>query len=199
MSNNSYEEYEDLMETVGEYKDADIKAKEMVKKAFSIASIAHRGQYRDEGTQYIDHPLRVASRFKNDDTLKTIALLHDVIEDSDYSYEDIKDMFGEFIAQKVILLTKDKTKKEFSMDSYMENIIQDFYALKVKLADRIDNINSLKFCLDQVKIEKYIKETYKYFIENEDIKNHSSIDIRDMYNELLNAMQNVLYLKNLEY
>lgn len=198
MSNNSYEEYEDLMETVGEYKDADIKAKEMVKKAFSIALIAHKDQFRDEGTPYIDHPLRVASRFKNDDTLKTIALLHDVIEDSDYSYEDIKDMFGEFIAQKVVLLTKDKTKKEFSIDSYMENIIQDFYALKVKLADRIDNISSLKFCLDQVKIEKYIKETYKYFIENEDIKNHSSIDIIDMYNELLTTVKNIIYLKKLE-
>lgn len=198
MSNNSYEEYEDLMETVGEYKDADIKPKEMVKKAFSIALIAHKDQFRDEGTPYIDHPLRVASRFKNDDTLKTIALLHDVIEDSDYSYEDIKDMFGEFIAQKVVLLTKDKTKKEFSIDSYMENIIQDFYALKVKLADRIDNISSLKFCLDQVKIEKYIKETYKYFIENEDIKNHSSIDIIDMYNELLTTVKNIIYLKKLE-
>ncbi|WP_347353275.1 HD domain-containing protein [Acetoanaerobium noterae] len=185
-----YEDYEDLMETAGEYFDEEQKAKELVKKAFGIASIAHRGQFRDEGSPYLNHPIRVASRFKNDDTLKVIALLHDVIEDSDYSYLDIKELFGEFIAKKVLVLTKDKSKSDFSIDSYMKEIVEDYYALKVKLADRIDNIKSLYLCPDSEKIKKYIKETYMYFIDNEEIKNYNALDVKDLYSELLAEVKN---------
>ena len=76
------DDYSEIMETVGEFIDAELKSKEMVEKALKIASIAHMHQLRDEGTPYIEHPVRVASRFKTDDILQVISLLHDVLEDS---------------------------------------------------------------------------------------------------------------------
>src|SRR5712692_6475111 len=82
-----------------------------VHRAYEVAQVAHSGQTRDEGTPYIVHPIRVAVSLVDELNLyspKLIcsALLHDVIEDSDITRDDVTEMFGEQIAEIVWLLTK---------------------------------------------------------------------------------------------
>lgn len=173
--------YIDIMESVGEYIDQRKENARLVERASEIATLAHEGQYRDEGTPYIDHVMRVSERFKNNDSVKIIALLHDVLEDSDYTYEDLEKEFGSFLIDKVQLLTK---SKGYDMNIYMDNIADDLYCLKVKLSDRIDNIKSLPNCPDSNKQRKYISETHRYFLENEKIKNCNSKTVQKLLDEL---------------
>ena len=182
------DDYSEIMETVGEFIDAELKSKEMVEKALKIASTAHMYQLRDEGTPYIEHPVRVASRFKTDDILQVIALLHDVLEDSDLTYEDLEKEFGRFVADRVQILTK---PKGYDMDSYMEHIANDYYCLQVKLSDRIDNIKSLKSCPNIEKRKKYILETEKYFLKSKKIQEINSISIKDMMIELEHELNQI--------
>src|ERR1044072_1742272 len=83
----------------------------LVRRAYEVAESAHAGQMRDEGTPYIIHPLRVAVSLADELEIyppKLIcgALLHDVIENSPTTREEIAEMFGEEIAEIVWLLTK---------------------------------------------------------------------------------------------
>ena len=182
------DDYSEIMETVGEFIDAELKSKEMVEKALRIASIAHLHQLRDEGTPYIEHPVRVASRFETDDILQVISLLHDVLEDSDFTYEDLEKEFGRFVADRVQILTK---PKGYDMNSYMEHIANDYYCLQVKLSDRIDNIKSLKSCPNIEKRKKYILETEKYFLKSKKIQEIDSILIKDMMIELEHELNQI--------
>src|SRR5687767_4393506 len=82
-----------------------------VRRAYEIADAAHTGQLRDEGTPYIVHPIRVAVSLVDEleiDSPRLVcsALLHDVIEDSPITREEVAEIFGEEIAQIVWLLTK---------------------------------------------------------------------------------------------
>src|SRR5262249_45977516 len=94
---------------------------ELVKRAYLVAEEAHRGQKRDEGLPYIVHPVRVAATLPKeldiyDPRLICSALLHDVIEDSPTTREDIAAGFGEEIARMVWLLTK---LEEVSLADYL--------------------------------------------------------------------------------
>ncbi len=181
--------YVDIMESVGEFIEQRKENSRLVERAAEIATLAHEGQYRDEGTPYIEHVLRVAERFETDPQIKIIALLHDVLEDSDYTYEDLEKEFGSFLIDKVQLLTK---SKGYDMNIYMDNIADNLYCLKVKLSDRIDNIKSLPNCPDLQKRKKYILETEKYFLQNEKIKRSESKTIKKMILELEKAVENTL-------
>src|SRR5215510_16608037 len=84
---------------------------DQVSLAFKVADHAHRGQKRDEGTPYIVHPLRVAISLVDEldihsPKLICAALMHDVIEDSPVTREELATLFGEEIAEIVWLLTK---------------------------------------------------------------------------------------------
>ena len=82
---------------------------EMIEKAYNLANDAHKGVCRRSGEPYICHPLAVARLVLDlgmDTESIAAALLHDVVEDTEYTGEDIKDMFGEKIAQIVDGLTK---------------------------------------------------------------------------------------------
>src|SRR5260370_35339543 len=81
-----------------------------IRSAYEVAQVAHSGQTRDEGTPYIVHPVRVAVSLVDElnlysPTLVCSALLHDVIEDSDVTREDIERMFDGEIAEVVWMLT----------------------------------------------------------------------------------------------
>ena len=125
---------------------------ESAEKALQFAAKAHKGQFRSDGTEYIKHPERVASyvaKFKkshNIDALISAAFLHDTVEDTDTTHEDIEKMFGGLVASLVKDLTSDEAeiakigKKEY-LSQKMEKISS--YALVVKLADRWDNVQDI--------------------------------------------------------
>ncbi|MCI0489586.1 MAG: HD domain-containing protein [Blastocatellia bacterium] len=139
-----------------------------VYRAFEIAEAAHAGQMRDEGTPYIVHPLRVAISLVDEIDLYSprlicSALLHDVIEDSDTTREQIAAMFGEEVAHVVWLLTKfDDT----DLADYLRAIeaASSTGAPLVKLCDRLDNLRFLTLSPRIEKKRRYIRATETYYI-----------------------------------
>lgn len=142
-----------------------------LKIAYLKAEEAHKKQLRFNREPYIVHPLRVciilAEELKiKDEKILMIGLLHDVVEDSDITIEQIKELFGKRVADGVSLLTK---SEEFKVDIVRQK--KYFWHLKrapkkfqlVKLADRLDNLRDLVTCNDELKKRKYILDTeYNY-------------------------------------
>ena len=97
---------EDVLKEIEKYNPEEI---ENVKKAYELAAKAHATQKRESGEPYIIHPLSVCmnlTKFKADGASLCAGLLHDVVEDTDYTLEDIKEMFGEDVAFLVDGVTK---------------------------------------------------------------------------------------------
>ena len=113
----------------------------MYKRCLEIATEAHKGQTRWNGTVYINHPIAVASKFKNE-RLKCIAVLHDVIEDSDYDRQllSAKGIRGDITAV-VEVLSKQKGE---SYKDFILRICENEDAVKVKVEDIKHNLLDLK-------------------------------------------------------
>jgi GTP pyrophosphokinase len=158
--------YSDLAAAIGEHLIAGDR--ETVRRAYEVAETAHARQTRDEGTPYIVHPLRVAISLVAEldvasPELISAALLHDVIEDSDITREEIAEMFGDDTAAVVWLLTK---LDHVSVPDYLAAIesAAETGAPVVKLCDRLDN---LRFLLDSPRLDKrhhYIWTTERYYL-----------------------------------
>lgn len=147
-----------------------LSEKEMaqVRRAYEVAEAAHTGQMRDEGTPYIVHPLRVAVSLVDElsiysPALLCSALLHDVIEDSNITREQIAEMFGEQIAHIVWLLTK---YEDVSLPAYLAAIeaASETGAPIVKLCDRLDNLRFLAHSPRVEKKRRYIRTTEAYYM-----------------------------------
>ena len=121
---------------------------ERITKAFNFANQAHAGVKRRSGEPYIMHPIAVARIVCREMGLGSTsicsALLHDVVEDTEYTVEDIKDMFGEKIAQIVDGLTKisggifgEQAKK------LLLTMSDDIRVILIKIADRLHNMRTL--------------------------------------------------------
>ena len=130
--------------------DEDLKR---IRNAYKMAHKAHADQIRKSGIPYITHPISVARIVCEDVGLGAnpiiAALLHDVVEDSDFTIEDIKNCFGGDVAFLVDVVTK-KKKKEYKMSKQLDNFKQmldsiqyDIRALLVKLSDRLHNMRTL--------------------------------------------------------
>jgi guanosine-3',5'-bis(diphosphate) 3'-pyrophosphohydrolase len=140
-----------------------------INRAFQFAYDGHNGQNRKSGEPYITHPLHVAlylCELNFDKETIAAALLHDLIEDTDISYEDIKKEFGEEVADIVDGVTKlDKIKyssnEEAKADAIRKMVIamsKDIRVLILKLADRLHNIQTIEYHQDW-KQEKIANET----------------------------------------
>jgi (p)ppGpp synthase/HD superfamily hydrolase len=136
--------------------------------ALAFATKAHSGQTRSDNTPYVEHPQRVAKtildfkKSKNLDQLISAAYLHDTIEDTDTTFEDLKKMFGGLVAEIVMELTSDKEKiKELGKTEYLAQKMTGMssYSLAIKLADRLDNVSDLKTAKTPEFRERYRKET----------------------------------------
>lgn len=124
-----------------------------VKSAYDLAAEAHSKQIRKSGIPYITHPIAVARIALVELGLKTnsvmAALLHDVVEDTDYTVEDIRKHFGEDVAYLVNVLTKNsdgnyKVSKQIDNFKHMlDSINYDIRALLIKLSDRMHNMRTL--------------------------------------------------------
>lgn len=108
----------------------------LVVRADEIAEKAHQGQLDKIGRPYIDHPRRVAARLDTPDA-KAAALLHDVIEDSDLTADDLRaEGIPPGVVHAVVLLTR---RADVPDAEYYRRILGDELALTVKLADLADN------------------------------------------------------------
>ncbi len=125
-----------------------------IKKAFEIAFDAHKDQRRKSGEPYIFHPIAVAKIVANElglgATSIACALLHDVIEDSDYTYEDLEKKFGKKVADIVNGLTKISVMNNQNISVQSENyrkllltLSNDFRVILIKIADRLHNMRTL--------------------------------------------------------
>lgn len=137
-------------------------------RAYLMAESAHREQMRDEGTPYIVHPLRVAVSLVDEmeiysPKLVCSALLHDVIEDSPITREEVARHFGEEVAEVVWLLTK---LEHVSLPAYLKKIELAGHtgAPVVKLCDRLDNLRFLAYSHKAEKKRRYIRTTEDYYL-----------------------------------
>src|SRR6478735_7451218 len=148
----------------GLHPKADLK---LVQRAYEVAEKAHDGQFRKSGDPYITHPLAVATILADlgmDTTTLVAALLHDTVEDTDYTLKDATTDFGDEVAHLVDGVTKlDKVKfgDATEAETIRKMIIamaQDPRVLVIKLADRLHNMRTMRF-LPPDKQAKKARET----------------------------------------
>ena len=131
----------------------------MTNKAMKIAYHAHHGQVDKCGIPYIFHPLHLAEQME-DEISCTVALLHDVAEDTAISLEDLSREFPEEVMRPLRLLTHDKGTDYFD---YVRSVKADPIAVKVKLADLAHNSDQTR-CVDSGLSEEilaYFREKYR--------------------------------------
>lgn len=133
----------------------------LTKLAMKIAYDAHRDQTDLSGVPYVFHPYHLAEQM-DDEKSTIIALLHDVVEDSRYDFDDLAIFgFGSDIINTLKLLTRDKS---VSYEDYIKGLVDDPYAVKVKTADLIHNSDNTRCGHDTPKTEK-LKQRYKSALE----------------------------------
>ena len=130
----------------------------LYQQALAIAKDAHKGQVDKAGVDYIQHPLFVASLVEGE-LAKTVALLHDVVEDSDWTLEDLrKEGLPEEVVQAVGILTK---KRNENYEEYILRVKQNPLARQVKLADLQHNSDLSRLAnvtdRDRKRVAKYQK------------------------------------------
>ena len=184
------QDYDVIAESYAQLKEAARKRcanedeLEIVQKAFDFANEAHKNVRRRSGGPYIIHPIEVAKIVVCDIGLgyKSIAaaLLHDVVEDTDYTVDDLRNLFGDKIASlvegltkiKIVLDNEDRAKKS---DSYSESLQaenfkrilltlnDDVRVVLIKLADRLHNCRTID-SMPEYKRDKILSETMFIFI-----------------------------------
>ena len=138
--------------------------KTLIRQAFETAVDAHKEQRRKSGEAYIFHPIAVAkivaSEIGLDATSIAAALLHDVVEDTDYTLNDIEQMFGETVARIVDGLTKISHLKPERCFSTSRKLPEDVLTLNddvrviiIKIADRLHNMQTM----DSMRADKQVK------------------------------------------
>ena len=148
------EHYESLMRTISRYcPHVDLA---QIEQAISYADNKHRNQKRRDGSPYIIHPLAVAEIVAEtglDSDAILAAILHDCIEDTDASHDDIAQLFGPTVAELVEGVTK-LTRVEYSTheQQQMENLRKMFMAMSkdirvvlIKICDRLHNTRTMQF------------------------------------------------------
>ena len=131
---------------------------EMTIKAMKIAYDAHLGQLDYNGVPYIFHPYHLAEQM-DDEISCTVALLHDVVEDTSITFADLEQMFPKQVVEIVMLLTHDEKVDYFE---YIRKIKTNAIATKVKLADIKHNSNEARSLGSNLTKEQllYWKEKY---------------------------------------
>jgi len=152
------QEYKELLRI--SYQKLTAEDKKLIRKAFDVAVDAHQEQRRKSGEAYIFHPIAVAkivaSQIGLGPTSIAAALLHDVVEDSEITVEDIEKMFNPKVAQLVDGLTKiSKIQKDLNSSTQAENfrkmiltLNDDVRVILIKLADRLHNMQTMESMVD---------------------------------------------------
>ena len=161
-------EYKELLRI--SYQTLTLEDKKLIRKAFDVAVDAHKDQRRKSGEAYIFHPIAVAKIVASEiglgATAIAAALMHDVVEDTPISVEDIERMFNPKVAQLVEGLTKiSKVQKEMNASMQAENfrkmiltLNDDVRVILIKIADRLHNMQTME-SMDGYKQVKIASET----------------------------------------
>lgn len=168
---NKEEALKEFMDYVHSYLGDD--ECNQIMKAFTLADKAHEGQFRASGEPYIMHPLAVAeilAHLQIDHITLIAALLHDVVEDTEYTKADIEKLFGAEVAFLVDGVTKlnqfqYETKEDRQMENYRKMILamaKDVRVVVIKLGDRLHNMRTLKHMRSD-KQKRIAKETLEIF------------------------------------
>ena len=165
------EHYESMMQAITRYApSADL---EVIQRAYEYADEKHKNQLRKSGEPYIIHPLAVAeivAEIGLDTDAITAALLHDCLEDTDASFEEISRLFGETVANLVEGVTK-LTRVQYSTmeEQQMENLRKMFMAMSkdirvilIKIADRLHNTRTLQYQTPAKQISKSMETMEVY-------------------------------------
>jgi len=155
--------YKDMLKDT--YQTLSSEDKVLIRKAFEMALDAHKDQRRKTGEPFIYHPIAVAKIVANEIGLGApsiaAALLHDTVEDTDYTFADIENAFGETISKIVNGLTKiSRLQKDQDVSIQAENfrkmlltLNDDVRVILIKIADRFHNMQTLQY----MKPEKQVK------------------------------------------
>jgi GTP pyrophosphokinase len=147
------------------YRMLSKEDKKLIRQAFEIAVDAHKEQRRKSGEAYIFHPIAVAkivaSEIGMDATSIAAALLHDVVEDTSYTSEDIENMFGETVARIVDGLTKissleSETDVSLQAENFRKMLLtlnDDVRVIIIKIADRLHNMQTM----ESMRADKQVK------------------------------------------
>ena len=161
--------FESLLEKIKKYNKNIAEEEALLRKAYDFCKQQHTNQLRHSGEPYFVHPYEVAcilADMELDSEAIIAGLLHDVIEDTPYTYEQMKQDFGENVALLVEGVTKlDKIKVISKEEAHIENLRKMFFAMAedirvvlIKLADRLHNMRTLKHMKPEKQLEK-AKET----------------------------------------
>ncbi len=159
-----------LIRKVKEYDKPD---EELIKKAYYYAKKHHGAQRRVSGELFIQHPLNVAyilAQHRMDSVTISAALLHDVVEDTDISRENIIEEFGKDIADIIDGVTKITKLREMSFEEYRAETVRkvilastrDIRVIFIKLADKVHNMRTLS-CFREEKCQRIAKEVMNIY------------------------------------
>ena len=154
---------EELLAEVAAYNpDVD---RDLLARAFAFAAKAHEGQQRRSGEDFIHHPFgaaKICAELRLDDETIAAALMHDVVEDTGVTIEQVRDEFGDEIAQLVEGVTKltgirFQSREHAEAENYRKMILamaRDVRVILIKLADRLHNMRTLEYWGRQTQVQK---------------------------------------------
>ncbi len=155
--------YKDMLKDT--YQTLSKEDKVLIRRAFDITADAHKDQRRKTGEPYIYHPISVAKIVANEIGLGAnsiaAALLHDVVEDTEYSFADLEQIFGELITKLVNGLTKisrlqSDQEKSIQAENFRKMLLtlnDDVRVILIKIADRLHNMQTL----ESMEVDKQVK------------------------------------------
>lgn len=144
-----------------------------IRKAYYFTKECHEGQFRNSGEPYFNHPVAVAEilaeLYMDDDTI-IAGLMHDILEDTEITFDEMSEMFGEEVAKLVDGVTKLKkikyqTKQESQADNLRKMVLamnSDIRVIIIKIADRLHNMRTLEYMRKDKQMEK-AKETLEIY------------------------------------
>jgi GTP diphosphokinase / guanosine-3',5'-bis(diphosphate) 3'-diphosphatase len=170
-SERHHELFDELLVEVAAYNpDVD---RDLLERAFVFASEAHEGQQRRSGEDFILHPLgvaRILAELGRDDTTLAAALVHDVVEDTPATIEEVRAEFGEDVATLVEGVTKltriqFQSREQAQAENYRKMVMamaEDYRVILIKLADRLHNMRTIEYLGKQKQLQK-ARETLEVY------------------------------------
>ena len=161
------EQFDQLVAQVAAYNpDVD---RDLLERAYFFASEAHEHQQRRSGEDFILHPLGVAvilAELRSDDATIAAGILHDVVEDTDATMEQVRDEFGDDVARLVEGVTKltrihFQSREQAQAENYRKMIVamaEDHRVILIKLADRLHNMRTIEYLGKQKQRQKATRD-----------------------------------------